>query len=129
MEKLRRKTCPSARQHTVKYPHENPANPNTRGAHRTHHPLTPRSRNLQERRAIRENPAVIPKIGAFFVHDDRSGGSSGRKSAGGGKQQQRQAGGGDGGEESHEEEEEVGLGRWRADALPSTKKKTGGEQR
>lgn len=101
----------------------------TRGTQRTAPRHPPRRRNLQERRAIRENPAVIPKIGAFFVHDDRSGGASGRKSVGGGKQQQQQqGGGGDAGEESPEEEE-VGLGRWRADALPSAKKYNGGEQR
>ena len=100
----------------------------SRFSHAAPHPATRRPWDLQERRAIRENPAVIPKIGAFFVHDDRSGGASGRKSAGGGNQQQQKGRGGDGAEESPEEEE-VGLGRWRADALPSAKKKAGGEQR
>lgn len=79
----------------------------------------------QERRAIRENPAVIPKLGAFFVHDDRSGGGGGAGSKGG-------AGGGDGAEgvpqQEEEVEEEATLGRWRADALTTTKKKTAGEQ-
>lgn len=80
----------------------------------------------QERRAIRQNPAVIPKLGAFFVHDDRSGGSGGKTGAG------KQGGRGEGGdgppEEEEEGEEEATLGRWRADALTTTKKKTGGEQ-
>ncbi|CAM9613024.1 unnamed protein product, partial [Scytosiphon promiscuus] len=76
----------------------------------------------QERRAIRENPAVIPKLGAFFVHDDRSGGAGGKSGAGSGR--------GDGAEgapeEEEEAEEEATLGRWRADALATNKKKTGG---
>lgn len=72
---------------------------------------------------------MIPKLGAFFVHDDRSGGP-GSKAAGGKLKQQ--GGGGDGVEGSPQgegEEEEAGLGRWRADALPPTKKKTGVEPR
>ncbi|CAM9825267.1 unnamed protein product, partial [Laminaria digitata] len=66
-----------------------------------------------ERKAIRENPAVIPKLGAFFVHDDRSG-----------------AAGGAAGQETEEQEgaEEESTGRWRADAVPSVKKKSSGER-
>lgn len=86
----------------------------------------------QERRAIRENPAVIPKLGAFFVHDDRGGGG-GRGSGGmarAGKQQRRRDGEDGSGEEGGEEEEVgVGVGRWRADTLPSPKKKSAGVER
>lgn len=75
---------------------------------------------------------MIPKLGAFFVHDDRSGGVG----ASGGKQRRRRQGGGEAGDgkegfsdEEEEEEEDASVGRWRADTLPSTKNKTGSEQR
>lgn len=95
-------------------------------------PSPPPRLTSQERRAIRDNPAVIPKLGEFFVHDDRSSRGSGNKAARGKQQQQQQQqrGGEDGGAGSSEgdEEEDSGLGRWRADALPLAKKKNSGEQ-
>lgn len=53
---------------------------------------------------MRDNPAIIPKRGGFFVHDDRAGAAGWAPLA-------------EGKSETAPEEEEP-VGRWRADALP-----------
>lgn len=77
---------------------------------------------------MRNNPAVIPKRGGFFLHDDRSGDNHapatgwGATSLTQGEGQAREGGEGGVGE-AREELDDEPLGRWRADALPVSGKK------
>lgn len=60
---------------------------------------------------MRENPAVIPKRGVFFVHDNRDNNSNVTTQE----------------VEDEGEAEDASVGRWRADALPSARKRGGGD--
>lgn len=72
---------------------------------------------------MRENPAIIPKRGGFFVHDDRSASSVPTASSTRGVRGVATVGE----DQDTAEQEDDDVGRWRADTVPASRK--GGRDR